>query len=84
MNGRLKRLRWKLARPLSELDDPPDDYEVRGRDLMTGIPKVIKISYTEISFALDKSISKIEEAIIRTLENSPPNFPPIFTSKAFM
>lgn len=67
-----EKIKMEIGSALSELDDPPDDYEVRGRDLMTGIPKVIKISYTEVSFALDKSISKIEEAIIRTLENSPP------------
>ena len=67
-----EKIKIEIGSALSELDDPPDDYEVRGRDLMTGIPKVIKVSYTEISFALDKSISKIEEAVIRTLENSPP------------
>ena len=39
---------------------------------MTGIPKVVKISYPEIAFALDKSIFKIEEAILKALENSPP------------
>ena len=43
---------------LPELDDPPDDYPVNGRDLMTGIPKQIVISYSEIAHALDKSISK--------------------------
>ena len=61
-----------MVRLFPELANPPDDFEVRGRDLMTGIPKVVKISYTEIAFALDKSIFKIEEAIIRTLETSPP------------
>ena len=67
-----ERIKIEIGSALSELDEPPGDYEVRGRDLMTGIPKVVKISYTEISFAIDKSISKIEEAIIRTLESSPP------------
>jgi rod shape-determining protein MreB len=57
---------------MSELDTPPDDYEIRGRDLMTGIPKVVKVSYSEISFALDKSVSKIEEAVLKALEITPP------------
>jgi rod shape-determining protein MreB len=39
---------------------------------MTGIPKEIKVTYSEIAYALDKSISKIEEAIMRALEMSPP------------
>lgn len=57
---------------LTELDNPPADYAVQGRDLMTGIPKEIVISYSEIAHALDKSISKIEEAILSALEMTPP------------
>ena len=55
-----------------DLDDPPEDYAVRGRDLMTGIPKEITISYKEIAQSLDKSITKIEEAILSALEMTPP------------
>jgi rod shape-determining protein MreB and related proteins len=57
---------------LTELESPPPDYEIRGRDLMTGIPKTIKVSYAEIAFALDKSVAKIEEAVLKVLEMSPP------------
>lgn len=57
---------------LPELENPPADYAVQGRDLMTGIPKEIVVSYTEIAHALDKSISKIEEAILSALEMTPP------------
>jgi rod shape-determining protein MreB and related proteins len=39
---------------------------------MTGIPKEITVSYSEIAHALDKSIAKIEEAIMSCLENTPP------------
>ena len=58
-----------MGAALPELDDPPEDYAVHGRDLMTGIPKEIHVSYVEISHALDKSISKIEEAILSALGN---------------
>ncbi len=54
------------------LENPPENYEVRGRDLMSGIPKVVTVNYTEIGAALEKSISKIEEAILKALEMSPP------------
>ncbi|MEZ5009239.1 MAG: rod shape-determining protein [Chitinophagales bacterium] len=57
---------------LQNLDDPPEDYAVHGRDLITGIPKQIIVSYSEIAGALDKSISKIEEAIMKSLEGTPP------------
>mgnify|MGYP006293024299 FL=1 len=67
-----EKVKVEVGSALTELDDEPDDYEIRGRDLMTGIPKVIKVSYSEIAFALDKSISKIEEAVLKALEISPP------------
>lgn len=67
-----EKVKIEVGSALTELDDAPADYEIRGRDLMTGIPKVIKISYSEIAFALDKSISKIEESVLKALEISPP------------
>jgi rod shape-determining protein MreB len=57
---------------MHELENPPEDYAVNGRDLMTGIPKQIKISYQEVAYAIDKSVSKIEDAVLRALEETPP------------
>jgi len=65
-------IKINVGAAMSELDDPPEDYPVNGRDLMTGIPKQIMISYPEIAHSLDKSISKIEEAVLKTLEITPP------------
>ena len=56
----------------TDLEEPPEDFAVNGRDLMTGIPKQIIVSYSEIAHAIDKSISKIEEAILKALEITPP------------
>jgi len=67
-----EKVKIEVGSAITELEDGPDDYEIRGRDLMTGIPKVIKISYSEIAFAIDKSVSKIEEAVLKALEISPP------------
>jgi rod shape-determining protein MreB len=67
-----EKIKIEVGAALTELDNAPDDYAVNGRDLMTGIPKQIMVSYSEIALALDKSISKIEEAILRALELTPP------------
>lgn len=67
-----EKVKIEVGAALTELETPPEDYEIRGRDLMTGIPKVIKVTYSEIAFALDKSISKIEEAVLKALEIAPP------------
>ncbi len=57
---------------LPDLDDPPEDYTVRGPNLMTAMPIEIPISYQEIAHCLDKSISKIETSILAVLEQTPP------------
>lgn len=67
-----EQIKINVGSALHELDNPPADYAVNGRDLMTGIPKQIKVSYQEIAYALDKSISKIEDAVLRALEVTPP------------
>ena len=67
-----EKVKIAIGSALTELENGPDDYEIRGRDLMTGIPKEILVSYVEIAHALDKTISKIEEAILSALELTPP------------
>jgi rod shape-determining protein MreB len=67
-----ERVKIEVGAAMSELETPPDDFDIRGRDLMTGIPKVVKVSYSEIAFAIDKSVSKIEEAVLKALEITPP------------
>ena len=67
-----EKIKINVGSALHELEEPPEDYAVNGRDLMTGIPKQIKVSYAEIGHTLDKSISKIEDAILKALETTPP------------
>ncbi|PIB37233.1 rod shape-determining protein [Reichenbachiella sp. 5M10] len=67
-----EKVKINVGSALTELDEGPEDFDIRGRDLMTGIPKVIKLSYSEVAFAIDKSVSKIEEAVLKALEIAPP------------
>lgn len=67
-----ERIKIEVGAALPDIDNPPDDYAVHGRDMLTGIPKEIKVNSAEIARALDKSISKIEAAILNALEMTPP------------
>ncbi|HMU98352.1 MAG TPA: rod shape-determining protein [Chitinophagales bacterium] len=67
-----EQVKIHVGSALQDLENPPEDFAIHGRDLLTGIPKQITVSYTEIAGALDKSISKIEEAIMKALESTPP------------
>lgn len=52
--------------------DPTIVMDVRGRDLITGLPKTITVSATEIQRAIDEPVSAIIDAIKFTLEKTPP------------
>jgi rod shape-determining protein MreB and related proteins len=65
-------IKIQVGSALPDLDDPPPDYIVRGPNLMTALPVEVPISYQEISHCLDKSISKVETAILGVLEQTPP------------
>lgn len=46
--------------------------EIRGRDMVSGLPKTVTITSTEIYTALKESLEQILETVRATLENCPP------------
>ncbi|HRI33832.1 MAG: rod shape-determining protein [Saprospiraceae bacterium] len=67
-----EKIKLNVGAATKNLTNPPEPYAVNGRDLMTGIPRQIIIRYEETAEALDKSIMKIEEAVLKALEITPP------------
>ncbi len=65
-------IKIQVGSALPDLDEPPPDFVVRGPNLMTALPIEVPVSYQEIAHCLDKSISKIETAILGVLEQTPP------------
>lgn len=52
--------------------DNMESMDIRGRDLLTGLPKTISISAEEIRKALSETINSIVETVKVTLEKTPP------------
>jgi len=67
-----EQIKIQVGSALTELDEPPANYAVHGRDLMSGIPKEVIVTYKEIAGSLNNSIEQIEEAIMSALFNTPP------------
>ena len=65
-------IKINVGAAIPDLDNPPPDYIVRGPHQMTALPLEIPVSYQEIAHSLDKSISKVETAIMAVLEQTPP------------
>lgn len=65
---------------------PPDHEEtmdVRGRDLVTGLPKTLKVNSTEIQRALSDTVNAIVDSIKATLEKSPPELAADIMDRSF-
>jgi rod shape-determining protein MreB len=67
-----EEIKIQVGSALSELEDPPADFRVQGPNQMTALPIEVPVSYQEIAHCLEKSISKIEIAILSALEQTPP------------
>ena len=67
-----ERIKINVGSALTVLDNAPADYIVHGPNQMTALPMEVAVSYQEIAHCLDKSISKIEAAILSALEQTPP------------
>ena len=68
-----ERIKINVGAALTELgDDAPEDYIVHGPNRITALPMEVPVCYQEVAHCLEKSISKIETAILSALENTPP------------
>ncbi len=65
-----EKIKIEIGHALIEHDEKTMD--VRGRDLVTGLPKVIEIKSTEVQYAIKEVLEAILNSIRDTLENCPP------------
>lgn len=76
------KIRAGSAHPNEDTEDHSID--VRGRDLITGLPKTIPISSSEVREALKEPVNQIVEAIKLTLERTPPELAADIMDKGIM
>ena len=55
-----------------EAPNAQESVQVKGRDLVTGVPKTIKLTCLEVNEALLETVASIIDVIRVTLENTPP------------
>ncbi|MBE6293301.1 MAG: rod shape-determining protein [Bacteroidaceae bacterium] len=68
-----ERIKIHVGSALTDLGaDAPQDYIVHGPNKITAMPLEVPVCYQEIAHCIDKSIMKIENAIISALEATPP------------
>ena len=67
-----ERIKMQVGSALPELDNPPEDFVVVGPNKVTALPVTVPVSYQEIAHCLEKSVAKIENAVLQALEQTPP------------
>lgn len=80
-----ENIKIKIGAASEDLEEAPEEMMVQGRDLLSGKPKQVQISHREIAKALDKSILRIEDAVMETLSKTPPELAAdIYTSGIYL
>ncbi len=68
-----ERIKINVGSALTDLgDSAPEDFVVYGPNRITALPMQISVCYQEIAHCIDKTIAKIETAVLQALENTPP------------
>ena len=68
-----ERIKLHVGSALTDLgDEAPEDYIVHGPNRITALPMEVPVCYQEIAHCLDKTVAKIENAVLSALENTPP------------
>lgn len=67
-----ENIKLAVGAAVSELEVEPEDFVVTGPNILTSLPSTISLSYSEIAYALEKSLVKIDATIMKILEMVPP------------
>ncbi|KRK99414.1 rod shape-determining protein MreB [Secundilactobacillus odoratitofui DSM 19909 = JCM 15043] len=67
-----EQLKWDIGSASKEAVKEDDDASIRGRDLITGLPKTIEVSAADIADAIHEGVEEIITAIKETLEETSP------------
>ena len=65
-------IKCAIGAAVPELEDEPEDFVVTGPNILTSLPQTVTLSYNEIAYALEKSLVKLDAALMKVLETMPP------------
>ena len=65
-------IKCAIGAAVPELEDEPEDFVITGPNILTSLPQTVTLSYNEIAYALEKSLVKLDDALMKVLETMPP------------
>lgn len=67
-----ENIKCAIGAAVPELENEPEDFVFTGSNMRTNMPHEVKLNYSEIAYALDKSLVKLDNALMEVLESMPP------------
>ena len=67
-----EEIKHAIGAAIPELDEEPEDFVLTGPNMLTALPQTVTLSYNEIAYALEKSLVKLDAALMSVLETMPP------------
>ena len=68
-----ERIKISVGSALTDLgDEAPEDFTVIGPNKITALPMEVSVCYQEIAHCIDRTVARIEAAVLNALENTPP------------
>ena len=65
-------IKCSIGAAVPELEEEPEDYVITGPNMLTALPQTVTLSYNEIAYAMEKSLVKLDAALMKVLETMPP------------
>ena len=67
-----EEIKHAIGAAIPELEEEPEDFVLTGPNMLTALPQTVTLSYNEIAYALEKSLVKLDAALMTVLETMPP------------
>lgn len=65
-------IKHSIGAAVPELEEPLEDFVITGPSILTALPQTVSLNYNEIAYALEKSLVKLDAALMKVLESMPP------------
>lgn len=67
-----EEIKINVGSAIEDLPNPPEPFSVVGHNIIDSNPHRVEVTHKEIAYALDKSLLKLDAAIMKILERTPP------------
>ena len=65
-------IKHAIGAAISDLENEPEDFSITAPNMLTALPQTVSLSYSEVAHALEPSLVKLDDALMKVLGSMPP------------